>query len=75
MSNILIVDRIEGEFAVCEDESLVFHNILLSRLPVGVREGDCLRQTGDGYVIDKEEAARRRALNKRLFDQLKKPKP
>ena len=75
MSNILIVDRIEEEFAVCEDETLAFRRILLSQLPPNVREGDCLRPAGDGYIIDGEETARRRALNKQLFDRLKKVKP
>jgi len=72
MKNILTVDRIEEGFAVCEAEDLSFRRIALSELPKGVREGDCLRSEGDGYVIDKDEAARRRAHNKALFDMLKK---
>ena len=74
MSNILIVDRIEGDLAICEDETRALRPIPLSQLPKGVREGDCLRPEGDGYAIDKEEAARRRAFNKDLFDRLKKTK-
>ena len=72
MSNILIVDRIEAGFAVCEDENRTTTPIALSALPKGVREGDCLRPVDGGYVIDADEAARRRALNKALFEQLKK---
>ena len=70
---MLIVDRIESGFAVCEGEGGVFTRIPISELPLGVREGDCLRPDGDGYIIDKEETARRRAALKSLFDRLKKP--
>jgi len=72
MSSILIVDRIEEGVAVCEGEGGSFTHIPLSALPRGIREGDCLRPEGDGYVIDKEETARRRAALKSLFDRLKK---
>jgi len=72
--NILIVDRIEAGFAVCEDENRMATRIPLARLPKNIREGDCLRQTQDGYVIDTGETARRRARNKELFDRLKRPK-
>ena len=73
MSNILIVDRIEAGIAVCEGEGSTFVQVPLSSLPKNVREGDCLRPTPDGYIIDRDETTRRRALNKRLFDMLKKP--
>jgi len=72
MSIILIVDRIEKGVAVCEGEGGTFKHILLSALPPGLREGDCLRPDGEGYIIDKEETARRRAALKSLFDRLKK---
>ena len=74
MSNILIVDRIEAGFAVCEDAHLALRRIALAALPKGVREGDCLRPDGDGYIIDRDETARRRARNKALFERLKKPR-
>jgi len=74
MSNTLIVDRIEAGFAVCEVEGGTFTHIALSELPRGVREGDCLRPNGDGYIIDTEETARRRAALKAMFDKLKKPR-
>ena len=74
MPYTLIVDRIEAGFAVCECEGGAFTRIPLSTLPPGVREGDCLRPDGDGYIIDKEETARRRAALKLLFDRLKEPR-
>lgn len=56
----VIIDRIEGDTAVCELPGREMRRIPLSRLPEGAREGDCLRAVGEGYVIDREETARRR---------------
>jgi len=72
MQNILIVDRVEGGFAICEDERRKTHTIQLSGLPGGLREGDCLRESGSGYIIDREETQRRREQNKALFEKLLK---
>jgi len=74
MSNILIVDRIESNFAICERSDKSFTQIPLSQLPPGVREGDCLCQEGGRYIIDTEETARRRAALNALFNRLKKPR-
>ncbi len=57
---MLIIDRFEGEFAVCEDDSREMHNIPRSALPAEVREGDVLRQGTDGWQIDAAETAARR---------------
>lgn len=62
---MLIIDRIEGEFAVCEAEGRVFRTLPLADLPQGVKEGDCLRESGGCYAVDTEETARRRAENVR----------
>lgn len=64
---MLIVDRIEGELAVCERQDRTMAVIPLAELPPGLREGDCLRETGDGYAVDAEETARRRARNRDRF--------
>ena len=74
MAYTLIVDRIEEDIAVCEGPAKAYTQIPLSALPRSVREGDCLRPEGDGYIIDKEETARRRAALKSLFDRLKEPR-
>lgn len=57
---MLIVDRIEGEYAVCETANGI-KNILLALLPEGVRGGDVLVQTENGYRIDREQTEKRRA--------------
>lgn len=56
---MIIVDRIEENYAVCEWEEEQL-NIELSKLPAGVKEGDVLKKTECGYEIDSEETQRRR---------------
>lgn len=59
------VDRIEGGSAVLETEGAAV-DVPLTDLPEGVREGDLLEQTADGWVICREETvSRRNALAER----------
>ena len=69
-----IVDRFEGEFAICEDSNKQMHPIKKTELPSGVKEGDCIRYLEHGYVIDveatKERRDRIRKLMSSLFEQI-----
>lgn len=52
-SHEFIVDRFEGEFAVCEsinDNKVI--NVKRENLPVNVKEGNVLKYDGKKYVID-----------------------
>lgn len=67
------VDRIEPPCAVCEESKTgEWRNIPLVELPAGLREGDTLQKTSQGYRILREETARRRkelsAKIKNLFN-------
>ena len=66
----LIIDRFEGDFAVCEDENRKMLNIEKTRLPEGVKEGDVLIFQGDKLVIDHDETKRRRERIKKMMDAL-----
>lgn len=69
---MLIIDRFEGEYAVCEDADTQ-KQLRLPKvfLPRGVREGDCLCPCGQGeYQVDAQETLRRRALIKQRLDDL-----
>lgn len=64
---VLSVNRIEGNFAICEDERQQQHQIPLTVLPKGVGEGDILHQTENGYLLDAQETLRRRkSVSERL---------
>lgn len=68
---MLIIDRITGAYAVCEQEDRSMIQIPLTLLPPEVREGDCLAEEENGsYVIDRQETLVRRNRNISLFNSL-----
>ena len=68
---MLIIDRFEGDFAVCEDENFQTVNIRRSEIPPQAAEGDCLNADPQrGYVLDADETARRRARIQKKMDRL-----
>lgn len=56
----VIIDRFEGEFAVCEKEDRTMMEILRSRAPVDAKEGDVLIFEKGEIVIDHEATDKRR---------------
>lgn len=54
------VDRLEGEFAICIDDTEKTHKINIKKLPKGVKEGDVLKVLKNGYELDKKETKKRR---------------
>lgn len=61
----VIVDRFEGNYAVCEnisDDDLISEmlNIERSKLPSTVKEGDILAITSDSIIIDTKETEKRK---------------
>ncbi len=56
---MLIIDRIEGNFAVVEAEDRHL-DIPLSEIEGTPKEGDVLKKTDRGYIIDYESTAARR---------------
>lgn len=61
-----VVDRIEGDLAVCEHGEQT-EAIPLRELPQGLREGDCLFWEDGGFLVDQAETDRRREENLRLM--------
>jgi len=66
----VIVDRFEGEYAVCEKEDRTMMDISKKNLPTGVKEGDVLIINGDIISIDKDETEKRKENIKNLMDKL-----
>lgn len=53
MEEVLVVDRIEGNIAVCENrENAKMKNISLSDLPKNIKEGSILKWKDGKYEID-----------------------
>lgn len=62
----LIIDRIEGEYAVCENSNRTTKDIPLSLLPKEVKEGSVLICLKDGtYTLSPTKEEERR---KKLFE-------
>ena len=60
---MLIIDRFEGEFAVCCDtESDAAENISISLLPEGAKEGDVLIEKDGAYRVGALAGERRRQV-------------
>lgn len=62
-----IIDRFEGEYAVCEIEAGKFIDIPKADIPKGAKEGDILSKTDNGYRIEKVETeAKKEEIKKRM---------
>ena len=57
---MLIVDRIESNFAVCEDEKQNMINIKLEDFVETPRDGDVIELIDGKYIINKEETEKRK---------------
>ena len=68
-----IIDRFEGDFALCEDaESGGKATLPRAEIPPDAREGDVLVPAGDGmYAIDAAATAKRRARIRARFDRMR----
>jgi len=67
----VIIDRFEGDYAVCEKENREMINIERAKLPPEAKEGDVLILSEDGSIaIDREETARRKEMIERMMDEL-----
>lgn len=65
-----IIDRLEGDIAVCELEDGSMVDTPLSSLPEGVREGDCLVRVDGLWHIDSERTATRKTRIAKLAESL-----
>lgn len=55
-----VIDRFEGEFAVCETEDGKMVNVGKARLPLNVQEGVVLDITDSAISVDKEATEKRK---------------
>lgn len=66
----IIIDRFEGEYAICETEDGEMINIKIVDLPNEAKEGDVLIFNGDIFIIDNEAKEERKERIKKLMDDL-----
>ena len=66
---ILVIDRFEGAYAICEDKDQKFFAIETGELPDGAVEGSVLEIEGTIHINEEKTAARRSKI-KKLQDKL-----
>ena len=67
----LTVDRMEGNYVICEDADKKMFAIEIAEAPNGVKEGDVLVISDDGELsINVQETARRRSKIKKMQDSV-----
>lgn len=66
----VIIDRFEGNFAVCEMENRSRINLEKDKLPRGAIEGAVLNIDGNTIFVDKEDTERRKEMSKKLLEGL-----
>ncbi len=62
-----VIDRIEGDLAVCETEDCTIVNIPLSEIGVAVKEGQTLIKNDEGYRTEETDSAEVKDLFNKLF--------
>jgi hypothetical protein len=66
----VIIDRFEGDFAVCEQEDKKMVNIDRSKLPEQSAEGDVLDISSGTIRIDRNETNERKKKISNMMDNL-----
>lgn len=66
----VIVDRFEGNYAVCEKSNREMIDIHKDKLPKGVREGDVLIISGEKITINPKKKKAREERIKNLMNDL-----
>ena len=56
----VIIDRFEGDFAVCEKEDRQMLDIKRNKIPSSAKEGDVLDISNDRIIIDSEATEKRK---------------
>lgn len=67
----LIIDRFEGDYAICERADKTKIDILRKNMPSTLKEGDCIILNEDQSItFDEEETKAREKRIKSLMDSL-----
>jgi hypothetical protein len=66
----VVIDRFEGNFAVCEKEDRTMLNIIRGKLPIKAKEGDVLTIEGATITIDEGETVDRKNVAEKLMNDV-----
>ncbi len=65
-----VIDRFEGDIAVCENARRQTRDVPVGELPPGAKAGDVLRHSKEGYRLDPAETQRRQRAIEELTKDL-----
>lgn len=65
-----VLDRFEGEYAVCENNRKEILNINKDKIPAEAKEGDVLKIGSNEITIDREETEKRKREVEKLMEDL-----
>ncbi|WP_244833848.1 DUF3006 domain-containing protein [Clostridium sp. BJN0001] len=65
-----VIDRIEGQYAVCEKENGEMINIPLKKIKGNFKEGYILLTDGDNFKIDKKLTVERQKYINQMTDDI-----
>jgi hypothetical protein len=68
----IIIDRFEGEMAVCEKSDRTMINILRQKLPLQAKEGDVINIKGSVFEIDRIATEERKKTVEGLLRELRR---
>jgi hypothetical protein len=66
----VIIDRFEGDFAVCEKPDRTMLNIPKDKLPADAKEGDVLIINGEDIRVNSSATASRKKTIEKLMNDL-----
>lgn len=67
---MLIIDRLEGMFAVCEQDDGSMRSYPQEKFQPEAKEGGCYQINGEIFLLDEAETERRREENVALFAEI-----
>lgn len=66
----VVVDRIEGDYAICEKEDRTMIELKLELLPDGIKDGMVLNLEDNKITIDEVETLNKKKAAQKLLDDL-----
>lgn len=70
MGEYLVVDRIEGDYAVCECSDGTMVDIKMTQIHDKIKDGDVIYLTSGFYRIDKDETEKRKQDIERITREM-----
>ncbi len=66
----VVIDRFEGEYAVCEKDDRTMIMLKKNEIPLTAEEGDVLIIEAGNIILDKEETEKRKREIERLTEDM-----